>query len=34
MILSGKADDADGLTPLKAENAAWRNQMPHSIVKF
>ena len=26
MILSGKADDADGLTPFKEENAAWRNQ--------
>ena len=26
MILSGKADDADGLAPFKEENAAWRNQ--------
>ncbi len=34
MILSGKADNADGLTPFKEEKEAWRNKMPHSIVKF
>ena len=34
MILSGKADDADGLTPFKEENAAWRNQTMYIFKSF
>ena len=34
MILSGKADDTDGLAPFKEENAAWRNQTMYIFKNF